>query len=133
MQDLFCFRKLYVTIYLVYVRKYKANTYFKHKIKENLAYPGISSSYHYCSFSNKRYHFPCPCFPLPDNMKTLKNLSKTLNNYFILIVLLVFYFPVIGIAFVFFKLFSQDKKSADSFWNIPKTESLDKRYFESPY
>jgi len=66
-------------------------------------------------------------------MKYLKKISKALNNYFILIILFVFYFPVIGIAFVFFKIFSAQKKNSDSYWVIPKHSQFDKKYFESPY
>lgn len=115
-----------------YVRKYKTNIYSKYEIKENLAYPCISSSYNYCSFGNKRYYFSCPCFPLPDNMKILRNLSKTLNNYFILLVLFIFYYPVIGIAFIFYRIFNLNKVGKNTYWKDNDSD-FKKEYFESPY
>ena len=66
-------------------------------------------------------------------MKTLKKVSKTLNNYFVLILLFVFYFPAIGTAFIFFKIFTLNKKTQDSYWNISKKSNFDKKYFNSPY
>lgn len=65
-------------------------------------------------------------------MKLVRELSKTLNNYFILIVLFIFYFPVIGIAFVLFKIFSKHKNT-NSYWIAPKNPQYDKKYFESPF
>ena len=130
---IFYLKILYANINLIYVRKHQTNIDFKYKVKENLVDSRFFTFNNHRTFGNKRYNFSCPRIPLPDYMKILRRISKKINDYFILIVLFIFYYPVIGIAFFFFKLLSLNKKSSASYWVKPKNQDFDKKYFESPY
>ncbi len=63
----------------------------------------------------------------------MRKLVRTLNNYFITLILFLSYFPVIGLAFVFYKFSATQKQSPDSYWIDVKQKAYDKHYFRSPY
>ena len=98
-----------------------------------MASSGISSFNYHCITCYKRNNFSCPRIPLSDYMKTLRKLSKKLNDYFIVVILFVFYYPVIGIAFIFYKLFSLNKSKKETYWNIERDSGFTNSDFKSPY
>jgi hypothetical protein len=58
---------------------------------------------------------------------------KAINNAFIKIVLFFFYFVIIGLISVIYRLLNLKKKSPPSYWQEVAGQRLDKDYFSSPY
>ena len=62
----------------------------------------------------------------------MKRLVRLINNYFIKIVLFVFYFVVIGLGSLIYHL-SKKNYQKDSYWENPPKKPLDIEYFQSSY
>jgi len=58
---------------------------------------------------------------------------KILNNFFISIILFLFYFFIIGLISVIYKLFKNNKEKADSYWQDSSPDNFDLKYFKSAY
>lgn len=69
-------------------------------------------------------------------IKALRKISRKLNNAFILLILLLVYYPGIGICFLVLKtveITSKKGKDPDSYWRDPELGKFDKKYFSSAY
>jgi len=58
---------------------------------------------------------------------------KILNNFFISIILFLFYFFIIGLISVIYKLFKNNKEKADSYWQDSSPDNFNLEYFKSAY
>lgn len=58
---------------------------------------------------------------------------KILNNFFINIILFLFYFFIIGVISIFYKLFKNNKEKRNSYWEDYKAGKSDLEYFKSAY
>jgi hypothetical protein len=65
----------------------------------------------------------------------MKRLIRKVNNIFALIVLVVFYFIIIGLARIFAIIFSREKdtRNIDSYWKEKSKTRFPKDYFTSAY
>jgi len=65
-------------------------------------------------------------------MTVIKKLIRTVNNIFISIVLTLFYFFIIGLISIIYKLFRKNRAKTNSYWQdfSAKEPDLD---FKSPY
>jgi len=63
-----------------------------------------------------------------------KSVSK-INDFFILIILVLFYFVVVGITALFFWVFTRakNKKGKTSYWQERADKKFDRDYFTLPY
>lgn len=68
-------------------------------------------------------------------IRTLRKLVKKINGVFIIVLLFVIYYPVIGLCFVIYKLtkLSGKKMNSNSYWLEPQLGKFDKDYFSSAY
>ena len=62
----------------------------------------------------------------------MKKLVRSLNNAFMMIILTFFYFLIIGVAFVIYKLAHRAQKDSTSYWKEGKGV-LPRDYYQSPY
>lgn len=58
---------------------------------------------------------------------------RKINDIFIKIILFLFYFIVIGFAYVIYKLIVKEKKGRTSYWQNIADKELSADYFQSPY
>ena len=64
----------------------------------------------------------------------MKKLTKLVNNFFIDIILFLFYFLVIGFASIIYKfIYLLGKHNKDSYWIEGLKKNYSKEYFSSPY
>lgn len=63
----------------------------------------------------------------------IKKLIRVGNNIFINIILTLFYFLIIGLAAVTYRLLKKNKKTTDSYWEELKDRKIDINYFQSSY
>jgi hypothetical protein len=67
-------------------------------------------------------------------MKT-KNFSRKINNFFIYLLLFLFYITVVGFSSLIYFIFSinKGKRRVESYWLEPEIKELSEKYFVSPY
>lgn len=65
----------------------------------------------------------------------MKRFIRKVNNIFALIVLVVFYFIIIGLARIFAVIFSREKgtKNVNSYWKEESKARFSEDYFTSAY
>ncbi len=63
----------------------------------------------------------------------MKKIINLINNFFIKIVLALFYFFAIGLGSLIYKLTKKPVFSANSYWNDSSSEQPNLKYFDSPY
>jgi len=64
-----------------------------------------------------------------------KNFSRKINNFFIYLLLFLFYLTVVGFSYLIYFIFSvnKDKRKVDNYWLEPEKKELSEKYFVSPY
>lgn len=64
-----------------------------------------------------------------------RTLVHTINDFYIFIVLIVFYFLVLGITALFLKIATKIKgrETRGSYWQNMDKKKLNTNYFQSPY
>ncbi len=66
----------------------------------------------------------------------MKNLVKTINQYFINVLLIIFYLTILGLSFLIMvvtKHLKRTNTNPNSFWEISNIKQKDDNYFLSPY
>jgi len=63
----------------------------------------------------------------------MKKIVNKINNVFIKVVLIIFYFLIIGLAALIYRLLKKEKKQTESYWQDFPQEKPDINYFRSPY
>lgn len=63
----------------------------------------------------------------------MKKIISLINNIFIKIILCIFYFFVIGLGSLIYKLTKKPVFNPSSYWKDPSPEQSNLRYFDSPY
>jgi len=63
----------------------------------------------------------------------MRKIVLKINNVFIAIVLLFFYFAVIGFAGLVYRLFIQPEKKGSTYWVDPDDKKPTINYFQSSY
>jgi hypothetical protein len=63
----------------------------------------------------------------------LKNLIKKINSFFITIILSLFYFLVIGLISLIYRLLKKARKNKNSYWEDVSTTSFNLNDFKLPY
>lgn len=69
-------------------------------------------------------------------IKTLREFVRKINNLFILLILILVYYPGVGICFLVLKIVeAMNKKdvNTDSYWKDSELGKFDKKYFSSAY
>lgn len=63
----------------------------------------------------------------------IQKFIKTINSFFINIILFLFYFGIIGVIVILYRLFKKKTKETDSYWEDFTQNKFDLDYFKSAY
>lgn len=66
-------------------------------------------------------------------MNQIVKISRAINDAFIKVILFFFYYIVIGVVSVFYRLFKPRNKAKNTYWSDIEDRIADKNYFNSPY
>ncbi|OGH11896.1 MAG: hypothetical protein A2857_02225 [Candidatus Levybacteria bacterium RIFCSPHIGHO2_01_FULL_36_15] len=68
-------------------------------------------------------------------IKSFRRITRIVNNFFIAIVLFIFYFVAVGLSFLIYKTMTIFKKSEkkESYWEDVGDKNLGDNYFSSSY
>lgn len=63
----------------------------------------------------------------------IQEFIKETNNIFIKIILFVFYFFIIGLGSIIYKIFKPKQNKTDSYWQDSSPDNFNLDYFKSAY
>lgn len=91
----------------------------------------------HCRFTHSRgFYLTRPDFHVSDHMiKGYLKIIKKLNNAFIVSLLYVLYFPIVGICYLLFLITKTTHKKAvkNTYWETDNKQKFTKEYFQSIY